>query len=152
MKYPKPKPVLDRDAAADLWRRTLAQIPATFGRLVYLAGLRNQNTGRYEHHGLALLFGQADADRALRSAHRRVFYDWINYSLEQQKADLELYLSSLSENRNTILETWIRLAPYRSLIPGSRRGVEKRVYLTDFETLLELLKNEFGVSLPDPDA
>ena len=48
---------LDRNAASDLWRNTLSQIPSVFGRLVYLASLRNANNGRYEHHGLALVLG-----------------------------------------------------------------------------------------------
>src|SRR5216683_4844157 len=46
-----PKGILERGAANDLWRHTLSQIPAVFGRMVYLAGLRN-GRGRYEHHGL----------------------------------------------------------------------------------------------------
>ncbi|MGA2192613.1 MAG: PAS domain S-box protein [Nitrospirota bacterium] len=72
--------------------------------------------------------------------------------LEQQKADLDLYLSGLPGNRRTILETWIRLQPYRSLVPAAAREVERQLYMTDLETILELLKNEYGVVSPDPDA
>ena len=43
----------ERGAAADVWRHTLSQIPYLYGRLAYLGSLRNANTGRYEHHGLA---------------------------------------------------------------------------------------------------
>jgi hypothetical protein len=72
--------------------------------------------------------------------------------LEQQKADLDLYLSGLGSNRRTILDTWIRLTPYRGLIPSVVRDVERRLYLADLETILELLKNEYGVASLDPDA
>jgi hypothetical protein len=45
---------LERDRPAeDVWDRTLAQIATTFGRIAYLASLRNENSGRYEHFGLA---------------------------------------------------------------------------------------------------
>ncbi len=152
MKRARPKTVLDRSAAAELWRNTLAQIPSLFGRLVYLASLRDQNTGRYEHHGLAQLFGEEVADEALRDSHAATFQDWLCYTLEQQKTDLDLYLAGLDTDKRTLLDTWIRLAPYRSLVPASARDVERKLYLADLETLLELLKNEYDVSSPDPDA
>jgi len=141
-----------RGAAADLWRHTLSQIPSTFGRLVYLASLRDQNTGRYEHHGLAQIFGEADADEALRESHARTFAEWLGYTLEQQKADLDLYLSSFQPDKRTILNTWIRLSPYRNLVPASVREPERRLYMADLDALLEILKAENDVADPDPDA
>jgi hypothetical protein len=152
MKRVRQKPVLDRSAAAELWRNTLAQIPSLFGRLVYLASLRDQNTGRYEHHGLAQLFGEEVADEALRESHAATFQEWLCYTLEQQKTDLDLYLAGLDTDKRTLLDTWIRLAPYRTLVPASARDVERKLYLADLETLLELLKNEYDVAAPDPDA
>ncbi len=152
MKRVRQKTVLDRSAAAELWRNTLAQIPSLFGRLVYLASLRDQNTGRYEHHGLAQLFGEEVVDEALRKSHAATFQDWLCYTLEQQKTDLDLYLAGLDTDKRTLLDTWIRLAPYRTLVPASARDVERKLYLADLETLLELLKNEYDVAAPDPDA
>lgn len=143
---------LDHSAAADLWHHTLSQIPCVFGRLVYLASLLNSNTGRYEHHGLALVFGDEDSDRTLRSSHEKAFQEWLAFSLEQQKADLELYLANLGVDRRTILSTWIRLTPYRNLVPGSAQSPERKLFFADLEALLGLLKNEYGVVVQDPDA
>jgi len=143
---------LERGAAADLWRHTLTQIPSTFGRLVYLASLRDQNTGRYVHHGLSQIFSEAEADQALRESHAETFSEWLCFNLEQQRSDLDLYLSSFQADRRTILATWIRLTPYRNLVPAAARDPERRLYLADLETLLELLKNEHDVSDQDPDA
>jgi hypothetical protein len=147
-----PKGSLERGATPDLWRNTLSQIPSVFGRLVYLCSLRDQNTGAYQHYGLAQVFGDAEADRVLRDSHEKAFGEWLCFTLEQQKADLDLYLSGLEGNRRTILETWVRLAPYRNLLPSSAREVERQLYLGDLETILELLKGEYGVASPDPDA
>jgi hypothetical protein len=147
-----PRDPLDRGAAADLWRNTLAQIPSIFGRLVYLCSLRDANTGVYQHYGLSQVFGDQAADEALRQSHQQVFREWLRFSLEQQKADLDLYLASVEGNRRTILETWVRLAPYRNLVPSATREVERQLYLRDLETILELLKGEYGVACPDPDA
>ena len=145
-------PALDRTAAADLWRNTLAQIPSVFGRLVYLASLRNANTGRYEHHGLALICGADEANKALKDSHSRVFADWIAFNIEQQKADLDLYLAGLAEDKRVVVDTWVKLAPYQSLIPADVRGVEKELYISDLSALMELLKNAYAVAGPDPDA
>jgi hypothetical protein len=142
----------DRSAAADLWRNTISQIPSVFGRLVYLASLRNPNNGSYEHHGLALVFGEDEANKALKTSHAAVFAEWLSFNLEQQKADLDLYISALFEDKRVVIENWIRLAPYRNLVPASVRGVERRLYIADFTALLELFKAAYGVAVPDPDA
>jgi hypothetical protein len=142
----------DRSAAADLWRNTISQIPTVFGRLVYLASLRNVNNGAYEHHGLALVFGEEDANKALKNSHNAVFAEWISFNIEQQKADLDLYISGLFEDKRLVVENWIRLAPYRNLPPSGVRGMERRLYLTDFAALLELLRAANGVEAADPDA
>ncbi len=128
----------------DLWRRTLSQIPTLYGRLVYLSSLRNANSGHYEHHGLKLVFGEEAADRALRDSHDRVFRQWLTLNLEQQKADLDLYLSSLPTKRKVLAENWLRLSPYRSLSPVSASGPERNLFLCDLEILLTLLRNEYA--------
>ncbi len=138
--------------AASLWRNTLSQIPSTFGRMVYLASLRDQNTGRYQHHGLAAAFGENEADAALRESHERTFAEWLGYNMEQQKSDLDLYLSSFLADRLTILGTWIRLSPYRSLVPSSAGEPERRLYLADLEALLEILKAEYDGAGRNPGA
>src|SRR5260370_17175743 len=97
--------VLARNAASVLWRNTLSQIPSVFGRLFFLSSLRNLNSGRYEHHGLALVFGGLEASRALRKSHREAFAEWLSYNIEQQKADLDLYLSDQLHDKQTILST-----------------------------------------------
>ena len=143
---------LERGAAADLWRHTLAQIPTIFGRLVYLASLRNQNTGCYEHYGLVQIFGDGEADRTLRQSHQEIFLQWLSFPLERQKEDLAEYLDSLDDSPERVLATWTRLAPYRTLVPLDARGVERELYLADLSTVLELLTYEHGVACPDPEA
>jgi hypothetical protein len=140
---------IERTAAADLWRNTLLRIPSVFGRLVYLSSLRNAVTGKYEHHGLALMFGEDDARRALRKSHSRAFAEWLKFNLEQQKADLDLYLSTVAADKPSIVDNWLTVAAYKTFVPNSATTVEKRLYVADIEALIALLKNEHGAGGPD---
>jgi hypothetical protein len=143
---------IERTAAADLWRNTLLQIPSVFGRLVYLSSLRNAVTGKYEHHGLALMFGEDDARRALRKSHARAFSEWLGFNLEQQKADLDLYLSTVAADKSAIVENWLSVAAHKTFIPNSATTVEKRLYVADIEALIALLKSEHGAACLDREA
>ena len=152
MNSSRTKRTLNRGAAPDLWRNTLAQIPSVFGKLVYLASLRNSNSGEYEHHGLANLFGSEEANRAMGDSHAELFAEWLCFDLQQQKEDLGTYLSEIEGPRRTVLKTWLQLEPYRNCMPASAREVERVLFLTDLEMLLALLRNEHGVGDLDRDA
>jgi hypothetical protein len=143
---------LDRDAVSNVWRNTLSQIPSVFGRMVYVSSLRNPNNGRYEHHGLALIYGEEDANKALRKSHLRIFNEWLTFNLQQQRQDLIEYVLDLPDDRATVIETWIKLSPYRNMVPGSVRGVERKLFIKDLTLLLELFKNAAGDAAPGPAA
>jgi hypothetical protein len=152
MKHVPPKGTLERGPASDLWRNTLSQIPTVFGRLIYLSALRGPNSGVYEHHGLSLVFGPRAANEALRKSHEETFREWLEFGLEQQKADLDLYLTGLVDERAAVIDTWLRLNPYRNLMPLSARTTDQELFLIDFKALLEILRNAYGVAVPDRDA
>jgi hypothetical protein len=142
----------DSTAAADLWRNTLAQIPTVFGRLWYLSSLRDQNTGIYQHFGLAQRFDPEEANRVLRQSHLKVFEQWLCFSLEQQKNETDEYLQTQEGDPKVIISNWLRLSPYRNCIPVGTREVERRLFMSDLKVVLELLRTEYSVASPDPEA
>lgn len=129
-------------AMLDVWKRTLDQIPTQFGRLVYLAELRNDNSGRYQHFGLAQLYGEDESNRVLRSSHEKVFGEWLTYSLEGQRADLEAYFDGLEDDCATVLQTWGALEPYVKLPPEAAGDAERLLFSSDLEIILELIRRE----------
>ncbi len=139
---------------AEVCHRDLAQIDTAYGRLVYLAGLRNPDTGRYEHFGATgSIAGALDASRTLRRIHEQVFTEWIAYPLERKKADIELYISGIDQvDRYELIDAWLRLTPYKNLVPASIQGPESEKHTSDFEAILGLLRNVYGVASPNPDA
>ena len=128
----------------DLWNRTLAQVPTTFGRIAYLTARRDPDTGRYVHFGLAQIYSDEEADQALGQSHLEAFREWLNFPLEQQKRDLEEYLGTLGKDQRGVLDAWARLATYRNLLPAGSSEAERQLFVTDLELILDLLRNEVG--------
>lgn len=139
----KPKGVLERSAAADLWKNTLSQIPTVLGRLVYLASLRDPNSGSYRHHGLSTLFGREQSCKALRESHERAFGEWIRFTMPQKHRDVGDYFAGLEADvsRLKVAEHWLSSRIYETHVPDSARRVERALYRSDLETLLMMIRN-----------
>ncbi len=135
----------ERDRAIeDVWVPILSQIPTTFGRIAYVAGLRNEGTGAYRHFKLALRYTHEEADRFLCASHKQIFREWLNFPLEQQLRDLREYLESIEGEREVVLETWLRLKPYRNLIPFGTRDAERLLFISDLEVIFLMLLHELS--------
>ncbi len=138
------------EPAGDLWRHTLARIPTLFGRIVYLASLRNPGNGTYQHPALAQMVGDEQAGETLRRSHARVFQDWLCLNLEQQKADLQEYLAEAS-NPLALLGGWAN-STYQDLVPATAQDVERQLFIGDLATLRALLMREYSAASPDREA
>jgi hypothetical protein len=140
-----------QEPAGDVWRHTLARIPTLFGRILYLASLRDPATGEYRHPALAQMVGDEETGATLRRSHARVFQDWLCLSLEQQRADLQEYLAE-TPNPAVLLAHWAESAAYRSWPPPDAQDVERRLFASDLETLFDLLRREYGGASPDRES
>ena len=134
----RPKPMLERSATADLFKNTLSRIPTQFGRLEYLAQLRDASSGIYSHHGLASIFGRDESRRALSQSHETVFQEWLNLSLAEKKGDLSAYFKGLDGGGTVALEHWKKIPSYRGYIPASARPSERELFRREFEVLLAI--------------
>lgn len=126
----------------DVWAYSLTPIPTTLRRLVYLASLRDEKTGRYDGSQLAELRGEADADLVLREIHEDVFGTWVSFSLEDQHEELEDHLELLRRESAPGVETWLTLAPYEGLIPAQAGAAERELFRSDLDLLLSTLKGK----------
>lgn len=133
------------------WRKALEGIATVPGRLAYLATLRNTNTGAYEHFGLSQRLGTDVVDRLIRRSHARTFQQWLCFSLERQKQEVEDYFSDMEGDRREIVSNWLQTLPYATWVPSEAREVERMLFLKDLERVLESIRADYGVALPDPD-
>ena len=118
----KPKGSLERTALADLWKHTLSRVPTEFGRLAYLASLRDPNSGKYHHHGLTMMFGREESRLALQESHDRVFREWLIKPLAEKTEEIGQYLDSLKEDRQQVLSHWLGWTDPRAYSRDSQPG------------------------------
>ena len=59
----------NRRVIEDFTARTLAVISTDYGRLFYVASLRDLASGRYRHEGLMALYSEAAVQQALAHCH-----------------------------------------------------------------------------------
>ena len=144
MRTSRPKSVLDRRADSDLWLHSLSQIPTLTGRLVYLATLRNPISGRYEHHGLSLLFGEEDSEKAIRQSHRKVFLEWLSEGLTAKVDDVDNYLMGTGEEVAEVIAHWLRAAAWNGFLPETIAAAEKSLYASDMRNVLTILSSRTG--------
>ncbi len=146
MRTARPKSLLERTADTDLWRHTLSQIPVLAGRIVYLSTLRSPITGRYEHHGLALVYGDGDADKAIRVSHRKAFQEWLALGLQEKVEDLDNYLRSTGEDPGHVLRHWSRAETWSAFLPAGSLPAEKSLFASDIRGAIKILYLRFGVA------
>lgn len=133
-----------RGPVSETGRKILAQIPTRFGRLVFLSSLRDRLTGRYAHPTLIEVAGREIADRTLCHNHHQIFTEWLGLNLSDQKDDLIEYLRVSRIDAADV--------PYRDLAPATAHEVERQLYLTDLEVLLQLLSFEHAGACGLPKA
>src|SRR5487761_571581 len=78
----------NRRIIQDFTLTTLAGIPGKFGRLTYMASLRDLSSGRYEHAVLAALYPDEAMQQALQLCHEQIFERILEAPLAQQETDL----------------------------------------------------------------
>lgn len=146
MRTARPKSLLERSADTDLWRHTLSQIPVLVGRIVYLSTLRNPVTGRYAHHGLALVYGDGDAEKAIRVSHRKAFQEWLALGLQEKVEDLDIYLRSTGEDPLEVLRHWSRAETWSAHLPAGSLPAEKSLFASDLRGAIKILQQRFGAA------
>lgn len=125
---------------ADVESRTLEPLSGHFSRLIYLASLRDYNTGRYHHYGLETRYPSEAVDTALRRCHAKSFEELLEMPLEQQTADLLCFFDTLKEDSARLVETWRRLRAYQLLPPDPCPALARDLFEKNVQIMLEVLR------------
>jgi hypothetical protein len=127
----------------DLSARTLAAIPSEYGRLIYLASLRDLATGTYSHAGLERLYPQGAVQEALSKVHREVCIRILETPLARQEMDLRFCLKGFDAEPEEVINQWRELESYRSLLPAGLPSYIRTLFCSNFETLVSVMAGEW---------
>ncbi len=124
----------------DFRTRTLEVLSGDFERLIYVASLRDYNTGRYHHYGLETRYSEEAVDQGLRQAHVQVFERLLATPLKEQTEDLLSFFESLKVERTRLVDAWQRLRSYQVLPPEGSHPLARELFERNIEIMLQVLR------------
>ncbi len=123
-----------------LWNTKVDSIPSVFGRLFYVAGLRNRE-GQYGEPGLESRVSLAVADQIIRESHMFWFRAWLSMGIQEKAEDLKPYAGSLigltTRPGAGWGKAWVDL--FRDLIPSDASVKEIKHFLNTVSIVQKLL-------------
>jgi len=132
----------NRRLTEDLAERTLAGISSEYGKLIYLASLRDLASGIYRHEGLEALYSAASVQESLFHAHREVCGRIMEMSLARQEKDLLSCWRGFEVDAQGLVENWKESEAYRTLMPFGLPDSVRVLFCSNIETLLAVFEND----------
>jgi len=120
----------------------LCNLPNDLTRMIYLASLRDCNSGLYLHPELSHQRGLHAADRAFRVCHEQVFRRLLITRLPEYVRQLQEYIRYTRGETITMLKTWKSLQAYRATVPVGALAASTELFFLNLSIALEVLSQE----------
>jgi hypothetical protein len=130
----------DDDVAADILRALAVSLPNDLSRLIFLATLRDNNSGHYFHPDLARRFSDRVADRAMLACHQRIYKQVVALPIEDLTDQLDLYVTTVPAPRERMIESWTKLKAYRATIPIDTDPISAEIFFMKVEVAVAILE------------
>jgi hypothetical protein len=138
----------NRKLTEDLTERTLAAISSEYGKLIYLASLRDVASGMYRHEGLEALYSTGSVQEALLHAHREVCSRIMEMPLGTQEVDLLTCWKGFDIDAEGLIGNWKESEAYRTLMPFGLPDYMRTLFCSNIETLLSVFESDRVTSQP----
>lgn len=127
-----------RTVIEDFSSQTLAAISSEFGRLYYVSSLRDSDSGRYEHDGLASLYSGSAVQAALSHCHEELFSRILETSLSDQERDLHLCFDSAGDRYWDVVESWLENRYFQNMCPEGLPDYLQDLFCSNMNALLSI--------------
>lgn len=133
-------------------RRTLSVVPGLWHKLAYLAALRKEDSGEYEHWGLSKRYGKDATRSALGSAHSNVFIDVLRKPISTLLDEVKENAAEQNlDEKEYVEELWLSRQP---MVPSKLAGGSQKHFELTLKTLRSLIdwktKHQDEPPLPPP--
>jgi len=118
----------------------LKALPNELSRMIYVATLRDNNSGHYFHPELTRKFSMDTADRAMLACHGQLFERVVQLSLEDLTDALDVYIASMSVPKVRVIENWKKLRAYRATIPIDSDPISAEIFFMKVEVAVAVLE------------
>lgn len=131
----------DRSVVAeDISRALNISLPNDLSRLIFLATLRDNNSGHYYHPELARRFSGEVADQAMLVCHRRIYEQVVALAIEDLTDQLDVYIATVPVPRGRLIESWTKLKAYRATIPMDTDPISAEIFFMKVGVAVAILE------------
>jgi len=118
----------------------LKALPNDLSRMIYVATMRDNNSGHYYYPELTRKFSTAVVDRAMLACHNQLFDRVVQLSLEDLTESLDVYMLSTHVLKARVIQSWKKLRAYRATIPIDSDPISAEVFFMKIEVAVAILE------------
>ena len=118
----------------------LDTLPNDLTRMLYLASLRDCNSGHYLHPQLTHVVGLDAADQGLYQCHRQTFRSLLRTPLSGYVLQLQDYVRYARAEVAMVLDTWQSLGAYRATVPLRALPIYSELFALNIELAMAILQ------------
>ncbi|MFZ3216273.1 MAG: hypothetical protein WA192_09460 [Candidatus Acidiferrales bacterium] len=120
----------------------LIAVPSVFGRLVYVANLRDVYNGRYHHPMLQDSYSEPAVHQALLYCHEELFARVMENSFGQQEWDLRMCLAEMDAPAAEIARRWMEVELFRAFVPFGTPPYLRELFFSNLRAILGLIVSD----------
>ncbi len=124
----------------DVLRALNVSLPNDLSRLIFLATLRDNNSGHYYHPEVARRFSEQIAGRAMLACHQRIYERVVALPIEDLTDQLDVYIATVPVPRGRLIESWTKLKAYRATIPMDTDLISAEIFFMKVEVAVAILE------------
>jgi hypothetical protein len=131
---------IDASLRKQIQEALLNALPNDLSRMIYIATMRDNNSGHYYYPELTRKFSTDIVDRAMLACHGQIFERVVQLSLEDLTDSLDVYMAGTHVLKARVIQSWKKLRAYRATIPINSDPISAEVFFMKVEVAVAILE------------
>jgi len=129
----------------ELVSQWLVAISTALGRLLHVAMLRDNYTGRYHHPILQEAYSELAVHQSLLYCHEELFEKVLEDNFEQLEWDLRVSFAGMDAPPAEVAQHWLEVELFRLFVPFGTPPYLRDLFCSNMRVILGLLVSEQGL-------